>query len=614
MKHSLLFTLSLCCALTVSSAAAQPDPIPERALVNAVEKGDRATVLALLNRGVDINKKWINDTPLEAAIFHQDIETVTLLLYKGAKIDPGDLADAAHGAQGNKEKALAIVNLLIAKGADVRAESAKALREAVNADNLEVFRLLLSKGADPNGKDESGESVLMAVIRYDSMESIQALLQAGADVKAVDKDQQTILMRAARTDYRSATTNRITLLKLLINRGADVRARDSSGRTALHWSVEQIMTEGGGFTARPEVVRFLLDNGAEVNAQDYLGQTALIKIVAAWKNPIAIPQLLIEKGANVNLGDKDGVTALMLSAEKGRSDLVQLLLEKGATLDAKDKLGRTAIVHATEAGQTEVVSQLANKGADLSLTSYKNEAGLRAALHKFMLIRAVTYHQEQEVRNLLDRGVDPNSRDGHHVPALVIAARDWEGVETMKLLLARGANVNAAGDEGTTALMTAAGANSREGIALLLRHKASVNLKNKEEKSALMIAADGGHTQIAEELLAAGADFKARDAEGRTALLLASMSTLAQDELVKLLLAKGADVNAVDDQGNTALMLAANAGEFQIVASLIDAGANVNAKNKAGLTALGLARESKSAGEPSRAEILKSLTKAGAKE
>src|SRR3989475_11725792 len=439
MKHPLLFTLSLCCALAASSAHAQPDPIPERALVNAVEKGDRATVLALLNRGADIDKKWINDTPVEAAIFHQDIEMVTLLLDKGAKINSGDLADAAHGAQGNKEKALTTVNLLIAKGADVRAESAKALREAVNADNLEVFRLLLSKGADPNGKDESGESVLMAVVRYDSIETIQALLEAGADVKAVDKDQQTILMRAARTDYRSATADRITLLKLLIDRGADVRATDSTGRTALHWSVEQVMTEGGGFTARPEVVRFLLDNGAEVNAQDYLGQTALMKIVAAWKSPIAIPQLLIERGASLSLGDKDGVTALMLSAEKGRSDLVRLLLEKGATLDAKDKLGHTAIVHATEAGQPEVVALLANKGADLSLTPYKNEAGLRVALHTFMLIRAVLYHQGQEVKTLLDHGVNPNSRNEHNVPALVIAARNWEGVETMNLLLARGA-------------------------------------------------------------------------------------------------------------------------------------------------------------------------------
>src|SRR5207244_10205152 len=126
--------------------------------------------------------------------------------------------------------------------------------------------------------------------------------------------------------------------------------------------------------------------------------------------------------------------------------------------------------------------------------------------------------------------------------------------------------------------------------------------------------AEGGHTQIAEQLLAAGAEFNSRDVEGRTALLLASMSTLAQDELVKLLLAKGADVNAVDNKGNTALMLAANAGEFQIVGSLIDGGANVNAKNKEGWTALRFARESKRPGETSRAEILKRLTKAGAKE
>src|SRR6266511_291517 len=146
MKRRLLFASVLCCAMTAVFAKAQPDPIPERALVNAVEKDDRATVLALLNRGADINKVWINDTPLETAIFKQNVEMVTFLLDKGARIKPGDLADAAHGAQGDKARALTIVNLLIAKGADVRAESAKALREAVNADNLEVFRLLLSKG------------------------------------------------------------------------------------------------------------------------------------------------------------------------------------------------------------------------------------------------------------------------------------------------------------------------------------------------------------------------------------------------------------------------------------------------------------------------------------
>src|ERR1051326_7624685 len=113
-------------------------------------------------------------------------------------------------------------------------------------------RARLCRGADPNAKDESGETVLMSVLRYDSLETIKALLEAGADVKAVDKDRQTVLMRAARSDYRSSTANRITLLKLLLARGANIHARDNAGQTALHWSVEQVMSESGGFTRSEE--------------------------------------------------------------------------------------------------------------------------------------------------------------------------------------------------------------------------------------------------------------------------------------------------------------------------------------------------------------------------
>src|SRR5258706_10934074 len=150
----------LTCFLIPSSGRTQPaqrDPIPERALANAVEKGDREKVLVLLNQGAPIDKVWINDTPLETAIFQQDIEMVTLLLGKGAKINPEDLADAAHGAQGDKDKALAIVKLLIARGADVRANGADALGEAAVTNNLAVVRLLLSKVANPNALERNGE-------------------------------------------------------------------------------------------------------------------------------------------------------------------------------------------------------------------------------------------------------------------------------------------------------------------------------------------------------------------------------------------------------------------------------------------------------------------------
>ena len=604
--------------LTASFATAQPaqrDPIPERALVKAVEKGDREEVLALLKQGALIDKVWINDTPLETAIFQQNVAMATLLLDKGAKINPEDLASAAHGAQGDKDKALAIVKLLIARGADVRANGAEALRDAAIANNLTVVRLLLAKGANPNGQDHSGERVLIQVVSYDSLDSIQALITAGADVKAVTENLETVLMHAARTDHRAETVARVTLLKLLIDRGSDVKARDKDGRTALHYAVTQVMSEGGGFISRPEVLRVLLDNGAAVNAQDSRGQTALMETVAAWRSPIEISRLLLERGADLNLADNQGITALMSAAEQGRNDLAQLLLEKGASLDVKDKLGSTALAHAVTAGQNEMAGLLISKGADLSLTPYKTEAELKRSLQNSSMTRAVSSNKPDEVRKLLAEGADPNSRTGpRNVPALAIASGGNSNPEIVKLLLAGGATVDAADNQGTTALMEATRGNLGEVVTALLEHGASVNLQNKKQESALLLAAEGGHSQITAQLLAKGADVSARDSEGRTALLLGSMAHWAQDELLKLLLAKGADINAIDNHENTALMLAAAAGAFQVIETLLGAGANVNAKNKDGGTALRIARESKDASEESGKLIIRLLQKAGAKE
>src|SRR5215813_1622249 len=603
---------------------AEPQRKLDQALLDAIEKGDQARVTTLLTQGANVNAKGINDTALETALFNQQVEIARLLLAKGAKIEAGDLAEAAHGAQGDKEKALTLVKLLlsyldkeaVAQGkprADLQNDGPTALRDAALAGNLEVLQLLLDRGAAVNGKDKNGEGVLIQTVRHDQFEPVEMLLNAGADVKAADEHGMTVLMNAARADFRSDVGTRLRLLKLLMTHGADVRSKDEDGRTALHYSVVQYMSESGGFKAKSEIVRLLLENGADVNAPDKRGNTALMDTIHTYEGTAEIPQLLVEKGADVNLANDEGVTPLMFAAEEGRSDVATLLLEKGARLDAKDKVGHTALTHAAEAGRADMVTFLRSKGADLSLTAYKTDADLNAALHNAALLSAVTHGNVAEVRQQLDLGADINARNRNGATSLMWAVEGYKN-EIVMLLLDKGANVNAVDDLGNTALMTASWGNNRESVKLLLEHKAETNIVNKEGKTALLLAAQGGHTQVAEQLLARGADFRVRNAEGMTPLLAACNEESAQDELVRMLFAKGADAKAVDNKGNTALMLAARAGAFQVIETLSGAGVDVNARNNDGMTALKLARENKRTYPEAKAEMIKLLQKAGAKD
>src|SRR6266853_1077428 len=102
-------------------ALAQQDSARDKALLDAVEKGDQQKVLELLKQGANVNAKGINDTALETAIFQQDVAMVRLLLDHDAKIKAGDLGDAARGSQGDNAKAARIVSQLLEKGANLSA-------------------------------------------------------------------------------------------------------------------------------------------------------------------------------------------------------------------------------------------------------------------------------------------------------------------------------------------------------------------------------------------------------------------------------------------------------------------------------------------------------------
>ncbi|KAI8514579.1 Unconventional myosin-XVI [Branchiostoma belcheri] len=176
---------------------------------------------------------------------------------------------------------------------------------------------------------------------------VKLLIQHGADVGARDKYDRTALHRTS--DY-----GQTGVVELLIQHGADVGARDENGRTALHWA------SVNGHTG---VVKLVIQHGADVEARDNDGGTALHQAIR--KRHTRIVELLIRHGAHVTARDKGGMTALHWASGNGQTGIVEMLIQHGADVGARDKYGRTALFWASRRGQTGVVELLIQHGADV---------------------------------------------------------------------------------------------------------------------------------------------------------------------------------------------------------------------------------------------------------
>ncbi|KFY83567.1 hypothetical protein V498_07971, partial [Pseudogymnoascus sp. VKM F-4517 (FW-2822)] len=174
------------------------------------------------------------------------------------------------------------------------------------------------------------------------------LLQKGADVDAKDVDGGTPLRRAAVYGHKAVA-------KLLLQKGADVDAKDSEyGPTPLCFAA------GHGQEA---VAKLLLEKDADVDANNSeYGPTPLC--CAAAQGEEAIAKLLLEKGADVDAKDEDGRTPLSRAAAQGHEAVAKLLLQKGADVDAKDKSSRAPLSWAAQHGHEAVAKLLLRKGAD----------------------------------------------------------------------------------------------------------------------------------------------------------------------------------------------------------------------------------------------------------
>ncbi|MCG8340138.1 MAG: ankyrin repeat domain-containing protein [Cytophagales bacterium] len=274
-----------------------------------------------------------------------------------------------------------------------------------------------------------------------------------------------------------------------------------------------------------------------------------------------------------------GMSPLQLAAENGHLNVVKVLVENGAEIDARDCPRRTSLQLAAENGHLNVVRFLLENNA---VVARDDGSLLQVAAGCLDILRL-----------LLAKGADQEAIGQDGMRPLGRAAREGR-VEVVRCLLAKGADKKAQDDkEGGTPLHWAAGGGHGEVVQLLVENNANVDILAKDASTPLHWAAGGGHIEVVQLLVEnnANVDILAKDAS--TPLHWAAGG--GHIEVVQLLIDKidkGADVNALGEDGSTALHWAAKWGYLDVVKLLIEAGAEIDAKDKNKKTPKDLADES----------------------
>ena len=300
-----------------------------------------------------------------------------------------------------------------------------------------VFAVLLLTGVAAQ-TPPAGDRVYQA-IRGNDLTALDTLIRSeGVDAK--DAQGQTPLMVA--TAFGS-----IEAVRMLVAGGADVRAANGAGLTALHFAADDAAK-----------TRLLLDAGADVHAVTQMGRTPLI-VAAATSQSADVIRLLLARGAKVNVADSAGVTPLLAAANADNREAADLLLARGADPNAQAQIPQAAtpLMAAAFNANTALVKSLLARKANPTAASVANGVKVKNGPIRFgsatALHMAMTGGNGEIVESLLKAAAPVNAADTRGMTPLVWAvATDRPEPRIVRLLLAHGADAAKHEPDGESAI------------------------------------------------------------------------------------------------------------------------------------------------------------------
>ncbi len=463
-----------------------------------------------------------SDLRLVEAVRNGDSEAVRSLLKQHADVNAAQPDGATALAWAAHRDDLGTADLLIRAGANVNAANeygATPLFLACTNGSAAMVEKLLKAGANPNSALPTGETPLMTAGRSGNVETVKLLLAHGADVNVKERQQnQTALMWAVAEKHP-------LVVQALIERGADIHGRSKGGFTPLLFAAR---------VGDLESARLLLAAGANVNEV-----TPSVAVVARYQGdepsapktpggadprPAAAPAKENPRDG-VPLGSS-GMTPLLMATLNGHEALAMLLLEKGADANAADSNGATALHYSILQGMayiggvriflavmsymirpnmTELVKALLAHGANPNARLARAPRMPNSITPRFSMAGATPFLLAAAsadvglMRLLLANGADPKLATRGDVTPLIVTAglsrnqdfaegEEGNALEAVKLLAGLGADVNAVGENGYTALHGAAYTGANSIVQYLVEKGAKMEVKDNFEQTPLIIA------------------------------------------------------------------------------------------------------------------------------
>jgi ankyrin repeat protein len=406
-----------------------------------IENAPDATVKYLLDqKGNDVNKITHDGrTYIFWAAYKGNTNLMQYLQKKGAKTNLVE----SHGytimnfAAATGQTDTKVYDLCLQYGAnlkkDVDHDGANALLlAAMSAKDLSLIDYFTAKGLDLKSKDAHGNGLPDYAAKSGNIKVLETLTDKGL---AFGSNAMVMAAQGTRSN-----TNTLETYRFLESKGVRPNATDANGGNALHFIVRK--------EKQNDVIEYFLAKGVDVNQADKDGNTVLMNAAASNNDP-GIVKTLLAKVKDVNATNAKGQSALALAVQGNSPEIVALLIEKGADAKVTDKDGNSLTYYLAQsfdirksADFDAKLKSLQSKGFDLA-TPQKNGNTL---YHM-----GVVKNDRALLKKATDFKIDINHKNAEGLTALHKAAMTARNDETLKYLLSIGAKTNEKTDMNETA-------------------------------------------------------------------------------------------------------------------------------------------------------------------